>query len=295
MECKPTPPPTISAWGPWNDEANAKDRGMADTTGIEEEEGVRLFEEDRSHVHGGCDADSAIRETQMFDISAGMYTNITSLSEEGPEGGWQEIEEGGRGLSSPRGQQQRGDDGDGGVEMVCTQVEMTLSGMHTGTEAPGRSMWSQFTSALKDMHAPAIGGSETSEGWMPSKRARGSCTDIVAADCVESGAHETAAHEAFNLNLSPDKLDTGISSRGRGRNATTNGRGPGSRGGGRAGGRGTGRAKRLPLLQPRYTSRASHPTSTPTHVGDDYFLPVRVVFNFIHADVTAIGLLQYII
>lgn len=258
--------PHVSAWGPWPHSTHPEERGRVDRTGIAEREGVRLSEEDRPHVHGGHDADSAIFETQLHEISAGTYTNITSLSEEGGEGGYQQNEEGGREMFSPKDRQQGGEDGDDGMEVLGTQVELTMAALLTGTQAPGRSMWSQFTHTVKDMPAPVFGGGDLNEGWVPSKRLRESWTESAGKESAEPMAHNTVGQETFNLNLSPEVLDTGHSRRGRGRNAGNPARGPGSRGGGRAGGRRAGRAKRLPVLQPRYTSTASLPAPATTEI-----------------------------
>lgn len=75
--------PEVYAWGTWKEEADTKAPERAKTTEIGEDERIQLGYEDRSNIHVGHDANSAIQETQTFDMNKWMYTNITSLAKEG--------------------------------------------------------------------------------------------------------------------------------------------------------------------------------------------------------------------
>jgi hypothetical protein len=99
---------------------------------------------------------------------------------------------------------------------------------------------------------------DTSEGWVTSKRGRGSSTDGDPVPNSEGMDLPMAGHTSINLNLSPPYVVTPESPHGRGTKTASSGRGPGSKGGGRAQGRGRGRGEKLPLLSPRYISTASN-------------------------------------
>ena len=241
-------PPDISAWGWGKDEEPHTERGRADTTGLTEETQLPPSEEKRSHVRAGHDADSAIRETQMYENSAGMYTNITSLSEEGGDGRWAEDEEGCPEIQSPPEQQLGGEGANAGMALGCTQMDMTLEAPQTGILGQGEKLWSQFASYMKSMDAEAARGGGGSDGWVSCKRGRASASETPARESNARTPRDTSSQEAFNLNLTPEPPDAGPSSRGRGRNVSIHGRGAGRRGGGRGGGRGAGRAKKLPQV-----------------------------------------------
>ena len=247
----PDPP----AWGWSKDEAHAKEGERADMMALAESEGIMELGQERSIIHAGHDADSAIQETQMFGNSACMYTNITSLSEVGGEPGWEEVDPECREHSSPSGQQPEKDVGFDGMAQDGTQLDLTPVPMQTGTQAPGPSFWSQFASAVNSMEAPAR------DTWVPCKRGRENEVETGARQYAKTMAGETPVHEEFNLNVSPQRLHTGASMRGRGRNAAISARGAGRRGGARGGGRGTGRVKKPPTIQPRYRSTASARTT----------------------------------
>ena len=87
------------------------------------------------------------------------------------------------------------------------------------------SGWAQSKPAI-DMAAPVVGGSNTSDGWVQSKRGRASCTDVGGDESRRSMLKQSVEHSSFNLNLSPENLESSDSMAGRGIR-------PGSRGGGR--------------------------------------------------------------
>lgn len=136
-------------------------------------------------------------------------------------------------------------------------MEMTVDVAEGETQAPGRSIWEEFTSTVRDMPAKVLGGGDRDEPWMRAKRGRESTTDFGGVEHVGTGADPLAGHGCLNLNLSPDKLGGSESMGGRGSSIAPKGRGMGGRGRGRACGRGAGRGKRPPPVQPRYTSTAS--------------------------------------
>ena len=249
--------PDPSAWGWGKAEAPHTERGRADTTGMAEESCLPPSEEERYHVQAGHDADSAIRETQLFENSAGMYTNITSISEEGGDAGWRMDEEGCPEISSPPAQELGREEGLAGMALGCTQMDMTLEAPQTGQLGQGQKMWSQFASAVKAMSADKPGRGGANEGWVSCKRGRGSLTETPARNSTATTPRDTTSHAGINLNFSPSPPDTGPARRGRGRHVVGRGTGAGRQGGGRGGGRGAGRAKKPPEVHPRFTSMAS--------------------------------------
>ena len=259
----------VSAWGSWKDEAHAEDGVRTNTTLMVEDDGVHLFDEEPSHIHGGDDADNAIQETQMFDTSTGMQTNISSSVDEAGCEWWHGNRERTMDFCSPPGKQARRTVVDGELEDGTQQMEMSLELTEDGTQAPGRSVWTAFSSAAREMPAPVFGGGPSDEGWIRSKRGRGTSAEFGGVDSAKMLVEELAGHGNLNLNISPEKVDRANAMQERSRNTTIAARGVGSRGGGRGSGRGTGRVKRPPMVHPRYRSTASpqkplHPFKFPT-------------------------------
>lgn len=199
----------------------------------------------------------------MFDMYTSMQTNITSLAEKDNRCEWYENRKRGRFISLRRRQKTRRDNEKDEVGLECNQMEVTIEGTQSRTQASGRSLCLEFSSAVRDMPAHVFGGGETNKGWIQSKRRRGSTTKRVGCECTKTLAPCMSSHSSLNLNLSLDKLAKGGSMRGRGLNAVSS-----SRGGGRASGRGTCRVKRPLPVQPRYGSTASFPAMTPTVVNE---------------------------
>ena len=262
----PNTQPKVCAWGPWNGGTSTQDHGMVGTQEHAEEERIYWGVEEPSHIHGGQCAHSAVRETHNMERSKDIDGNITSMTEEGGEEEFYTSPEKTQGVFSPRGKQiQLGDESEA-VDLGITQMEMTVDDTEGGTEAPGRSMWSDFTGAMGDIHVPAlrgdinvpaIGGGSTSKPWVRSKRGRESWTAFGAGEPVEPLDVETADRGNLNLNLTPDGVDgvTSLNARGKTVAAKDTVRGSGSGAGGST--RGAGRVKRPPPVQPRYISRAS--------------------------------------
>jgi hypothetical protein len=149
-----------------------------------EDDKVLLGEEDRIHKHVGHDGNSAIRETQMYDMNTCMHSNIMNLAEEGEGGGWCKACDSGPLLSLPTKEQTRGDDEDDALLAGCTQMEMTIDGTQSGTLAPGRSIRLDFTSTVRDMAGLVFGGGNSNEGWVQSKRGRASSNEVGGGKCA---------------------------------------------------------------------------------------------------------------
>lgn len=241
----------MCVWGSWQDEALAKQRGKIWTTRIPEEESVHLGDENHSQMYVGRDGDNVIFEMQMYDADTGIERNITRLAEEVKGGGWQQTCDTGHVMSPPMEEQTGGDGEDDAMLAGCTQMEMTIDGSVSGIQGPGRSMWSDFTSTVRDMAGTEFVGGNSSEGWVQSKRGRPSLSAGGGGECEQCHLEHMSGHNNLNLNFSAEKSGTRCGMRRRGLHEPTSGRGPGSRGGGRAGGRGAGGVKRPLPVQPR--------------------------------------------
>ena len=62
-------------WGKWPDVTHAAEEGLAPIPGIAEDERVDLGDEEPSHIRVPRSADSAIRETQVFDRNTGAVVH----------------------------------------------------------------------------------------------------------------------------------------------------------------------------------------------------------------------------
>lgn len=248
--------PEFSAWGPWDAEAPGKEWERTSKRRSADNDIGNVDEHHRSDSHVGHQVDTAIQETQLYDLNTFMHTDITSLAEDGEPGGWVPAGESGPEMTPPREEQTAGEVGDD-ILAASTQIEMTIDETQSGTLAPGQSLMAQFVSTVREMKGAASGADNTSGGWVQSKRGRSISSVFGGSDSVQSLLQPGKEHNSFNLNMSPEKVDTVCVAGGRGQNAARGGRGTTSRGGGRAGGRGAGRGKKLPLVSPRYFTTAS--------------------------------------
>ena len=249
--------PEVAPWCKWQGAARAEEQGLADPPGIAEDDRVDLRDEEPSHIHVPRSAESAVWETQMFDMDTNADGNRKSTAVEGGREGWRQNLEVAFGLSPGTRKQAGRRDEDDAQETAYQQMEISVDETQTETQAPGPSMWSASMSAASSMRAPVFGGGESSEGWISSKRVRGSWSDVSARNTAEKQAEELSAQPSLNLNASPENLEGVEGMTARGGNAVTTDTGTASRGGGRGTGRGVGRVKGPPLVQPRYRSTAS--------------------------------------
>ena len=249
--------PEVSPWGKWPVEPRAEEHVILDIPGVAEDDRVDLGHEEPSHINVPRSADSLVFETQMFDGNTSTDGYMESTEEEGAGGGWRLNLEGAFGVSPPSRKQARRRDEEDAQEPDYHQMEMTLDGTQTETQAPGPSLWSDSTNAVTDMPAPVFGGGANSDGWIASKRGRGSWSNYGARDTAETRGEEVLGHGNLNLNVTPPNLEVVEVVSGRGRASAITETATGSRGGGRGLGRGAGRAKGPPLVQPRYRSTAS--------------------------------------
>jgi hypothetical protein len=145
-----------------------------------------LGEEDHSHNEVGPEGDTAIQETQMYDTTTCIHTNIVRFVEEGEREGWCKARKSGPLISMHRGEPTRGDVNDEALLPGCTQMEMMIDGTQSGTQAPGRSIWLDFTSTVRDMAGPMFGGGNSCEACVQSKRGPTSSNKVGGGECAQN-------------------------------------------------------------------------------------------------------------
>lgn len=244
--------PEVSAWGPWKGKEFASSREITDYRGHAQDDMDQFGDEEPSDVNAVHEQQTAIAETQLFDMNTTMPAIRTSQGEEGGEEGWFSNLERSRGGQSLVGKQIGFTEEEESVDLGSHQMEMTLHCTQTGPEVPGASTWSNYTTTVKSMAAPTVGGGDNSPNWARSKRARGSGHGDGPGDNANMRAEEEAQRGGLNLNMSPGRPGANEDLMGIPWNAAVPGRGAGSRGG-----RGGGRVKRPMAVQPRYFSTAS--------------------------------------
>ena len=90
------------------------------------------------------------------------------------------------------------------AEEETQQLEYTVDGTQAQTSAPGRSMWSDFTCAVRDLPAVEGGGGMGEAGWVQSKRERGGHGDIDALKVTQRKQADTTNYVNLYLNLPPE-------------------------------------------------------------------------------------------
>lgn len=277
--------PEVSAWGTWRQEPPVR---RDETTAITENGRGDAVDEEPSHAYGGDEANSTIRETQMFGTQVGVNATISSLQEEGGLGGWNENREQSPEIFSPRGKQKRRTDVQDADDTGLQETEMTMDVAEVVTQSKGRLMWADFRSVVRGVTGPVfvggravpgpvvvggravpgplVVGGNTDGGWVRPKRGRGRSTQSSGGGHSATKDVEMTVAGSLNLNLSPESLEVNVGLGGTGRTPTENPTNGVSRGCSRGSGRGTGRVRRPPAVQPRYQSTASAWSSKPPAV-----------------------------
>ena len=202
----------------------------------------------------------------MYENNFGMERNTMGQPVEIEDEEWDRTLYTGRTLSLPPDSQLAEDDEVERLLPESTQVEMTIDCTQSATQAPGRSIYTDLISTMRDMSGPSQPGENSSEGWVSSKQGRASSREGGIKTHAESVVQTMTVHTNLNLNLSPENSDMPPAVRGSGQNSATRGKGVGSRGGGRGGGRGAGRGKKPPLMSPRYATKVSSATAPRTYM-----------------------------
>ena len=226
---------------------------------------LHVIHDDEVGVNVATDgAECSIRETQLHNMDADTTIHNLSSPEEGGGNDWNnDTEATTTTLGSPPCAQTRTSDNVDLVDDETQHYEFSGRNVERRTTAEqrtpvsSRSMWAEFTNAVRDLPAPEGTGVDRVQGWISTKRARESTMEIT--DLRETIDRHAGGNEpgSLNLNLPPDKQATTLRNRAGRTDASTQDNCGTSRGGGRGGRRGRGRGRRPPPVQPRYHTPVS--------------------------------------
>ena len=208
-------------------------------------------------------AECSIRETQLHNMEADNAIHNLSSTEEGGGDDWFNETEATAGLSSPPCAQTRTIGEVDAIDDEETQYLYPCPSAPVHTPGSSRSMWAEFTSAVREMPAPVGIGLERGEGWVGTKRARQPIIEVAELRVATEGHADGIGPRALNLNLPPEKQTMTTGNRGISTVAAQdNSCGP-SRGRGKGARGGRGRGRRPPPVQPRYHTAVSMRNKTP--------------------------------
>ena len=180
-------PPVLSAWGTWRDAADEGVNGRGDRTEIEEEARVQLRDEEPSHIQVCLDPETYIQETQAFDMNTGMPGDMCTSVQE-PSVDVRNADSGMSTLKWPGpavlGTQRY--DGQETADEGGDEMEQAFQSTQAGTKPPGRSLWEDFSSTVREIAAPGLGAGVSKAGWIPCVRARGTTGSVIIATMARS-------------------------------------------------------------------------------------------------------------
>lgn len=132
------------------------------------------------------------------------------------------------------------------------QIEMSCQSTELPTPVTARSMWTDFTTAVRDWPAATVAVSAAEEGWVNARKGRWELTEYGKENVDTCSAQMMEEHGTLNLNLMPEKEVIHEVTRGRGRAAAIVGTTGASKNANKGAWRGTARGRRPPAVQPRY-------------------------------------------
>ena len=243
--------PTYNATASPEEHVRAPRRGVEDTVHIGDDDDALGNNVVRAR------AEHSIRETQPHTSNVDPATNIVSSPEEGEGIDWYNETQMTTRLCSPPCAQTRTSMDHDVVDDETQQYEFTSASGEVRTPTPSRTMWADFTAAIRNLPAPVGAGVEREPGWVSTKRARpitGECAGQWSTPAELASANPLGT---LNLNLPPEKHVATARYRGMGADATQQENCGTSRGGGRGGRRGRGRGRGPPNVQPRFHATVS--------------------------------------
>ena len=244
----------VGAFGTWKANGNVEARAKSPDILSERDKDVILPDFDTSYDPPSYQPGSYIEDTPQFEILAEMNTStITTPEEEGHQKGGN-----GRGASARLGsppcpQTLRSMDVDE-LQEESQSLEMTCPSTQFLTPGASRSMWKDFTDAVRDWPAPSSDGCDRGEGWVSAKRGRGTSPEYGQERANAGKSSGLTSHATLNLNVSPDVHLAEVTMPGGGDADGNKAHASTTRHGSRGGGRGTARAKRPAAVEPSYHS-----------------------------------------
>ena len=191
-------------------------------------------------------------------------TNMNSVtSPAGGRGDWGYPRVTSPAVTSPLCQQPRVGEERDALEAESQQIQMSCHSTQIPTPLTGRTMWQDFTAAVRDWPPPTMPAMGTEEGWVTTKRGRWDTMDYGKGGVAPERAAGILDFVPLNLNA---LLETHVGATGMrgGRDVElSKGIAGASNNAGSGTGRGSGRGKRLPEVQPRYHTPVRHPCFFP--------------------------------
>ena len=194
---------------------------------------------------------NVIQETQTFAKNREMCNTTLALTETGRRE-WVYEGDASPELGSPPYQQTRATIEKEPPVEESQQIEMSCQSTQPPTPGAGRSMWEDYTSAVRDWQAPDVHVTKREEGWVSAKKGRWELALYGQDNGDTARTHMLGEHGAINLNLLPEKQGP-AEPRGVGVEASASTAITGaSRSTGNGKWRGNAPARRPPAAQPRY-------------------------------------------
>ena len=139
------------------------------------------------------------------------------------------------------------------------RIEMSCQSSQLPTLVTDRSMWLDFTAAVRGWQAPSEPVSAVQEGWVKTKKGRWEPTEYGKVVAEPGSSLQAEAHGTLDLGMVAERLGETGRPRGEGAIPATDCIAEASKKGTNGSGRGAGRGRGLPAVQPRF--------HTPVRVG----------------------------
>jgi hypothetical protein len=138
------------------------------------------------------------------------------------------------------------------LESETQFLEMSCQSTPVQTPATGRSMWSDFQTAVRDWPPTSAAATGFEEGWAASKKGRWDTIDHGKDAAISAATATGAEYGGANLKFWPLRQGEPGGAERRGVVASTESIGGAARKGGNGTGRSSGRGRGLPLVSPRF-------------------------------------------
>ena len=193
-----------SVWGTWGVGTGVEEQERAIVEMTAADDGGIRHDEGTTHIPAAHEDVCSVWESQPVYSNVEKNANISSSAEEGEAADWYSDHDELQGLCSPPRKQTRTNDVVDSQDEETQQMDMACQNTQASAPAYLRSMWADFRTTAKELRASPPPGAPRQEGWVSTKRVRGSFTnsDEVQTEVRDAEPHE---HAALNLNLPPDK------------------------------------------------------------------------------------------
>ena len=144
------------------------------------------------------------------------------------------------------------------LEDESQQIEMSCQSTQLPTIVAARSMWTDFTTSVKDWRAPPAVPIEREEGWVSAKKGRWDLVDYGKQTIEPAASKMVSDNVVLNLNSPNESQVAAYETRMRGDAALSVAILATSKSGGNGTWRGSARGRRPPAVQPRYHTSVRH-------------------------------------